>query len=416
MDIEKMYQDIQNKIKQTSNLEENTYMKDILKQDKLYFTFLNDFINFYPEYKQNDTTNNHAIYTMKLSKVNNVSNNINIINKKIHDSINLYTSSLKQSQREIDNLKQIYFNLEHENIEDLDNTSKSLLNDNMTTYSTQRTCFWIKAMLSLFLLYQIGFDSHNTKYMLLWLVCMVILFFISYIRYYWTTYTTLPTSMVAGTATKNTNPLTCSDSEYGCCPDGVTASTKDKFNCCADSAYGCCPNGTNRSSDGTCGCESSPYGCCADGKTTKTEDGKSCKHGGCSGTQYGCCDDGVTPKNADGSNCSAIENYSSAPYGYCPDKITISNLTGSNCTDKKPLFPSCSKTKYGCCPNGHTISNSDNSNCYGSCNSSEFGCCPNGVTVANKDRSNCSLLSCASSRYGCCPDGTVRNKFGSNCR
>ena len=51
------------------------------------------------------------------------------------------------------------------------------------------------------------------------------------------------------------------------------------------------------------GCAGTQYGCCPDNVTAKKQDGSNCMMGGCAGTQYGCCPDNVTAKNQDGSNC-----------------------------------------------------------------------------------------------------------------
>jgi len=53
------------------------------------------------------------------------------------------------------------------------------------------------------------------------------------------------------------------------------------------------------------GCGSTQYGCCPDGVTAKADAaGSNCIVGGCRSTRYGCCPDGVTAKaDAAGSNC-----------------------------------------------------------------------------------------------------------------
>ena len=61
------------------------------------------------------------------------------------------------------------------------------------------------------------------------------------------------------------------------------------------------------------GCAGTQYGCCPDNVTAKYADGSNCSSlpvpapqiGGCAGTQYGCCPDNITYKNSDGSNCSS---------------------------------------------------------------------------------------------------------------
>lgn len=376
-----MYKDIQQKIKQSTNLEENTFMDKLLKQDKLYYTFLNDLIQYYPINKTQDTVITNNTYAIKLSSINGVSKQIQQIFQMIQEKINIYNNKIKQEEREISNLKKIKNNLitYNGNIEDLDITSKKLLADYLNDYNVQRMMFWIKLIIVLFLLYQLFSSEKNkhdeqfkTMYMIIWVVVMIVLFIFSYIKYIWSTSATLPKSASAK-AVESTDPMTCTNSEYGCCPDGITPSNKNGLNCgCNQSIYGCCPDGSNRNEDGSC---------------TSSTLQKSKQKKDCSQTTYGCC----------------------------PDNITISNSTGNNCMRNPTKPPLCSTTQYGCCPDGHTVSNVDRSNCVGSCAFSEYGCCPNGITISNKDRSNCIVASCASSKYGCCPDGSVSNKTKSNC-
>jgi hypothetical protein len=238
--------------------------------------------------------------------------------------------------------------------------------------------FWIKLLIVLLLAYELFSAEENepdeffkTTYMIIWGITMCALFLFSYAKYTWDNYTTLPKSASAK-AVESTTPLTCANTEYGCCPDNVTAANENSLNCgCNESAYGCCPDGSNRNSDGTCS------------KPASVESS-------------------MTPCNQ-------------SRYGCCPDNKTLSNSTGSNCTTMPTRPPLCSRSQYGCCPDGRTVSNVDRSNCVGSCAFSKYGCCPNGVTISNRDRSNCNVPTCATSKYGCCPDGTVSNKTKSNC-
>jgi len=376
-----MYKDIQQKIKNTSSLEENTFTDKLLKQDKLYYTFLNDLIQYYPVNKTQDTIQTNNTYAIKLSTINGTSKTIDNIIENINEKINTLKNKITQSKQTINNLKKINNNL-IENAGDLNNldiTSKKLLSDYFTDYSISRQMFWIKIIIVLFLLYQLFSSEDNvhdenfkTRYMIIWVVTMIALFIYSYAKYVWANYSSMPKGGIKG-ASESTSPLTCSDSEYGCCPDNVTAANKNKLNCgCNESMYGCCPDGSNRNEDGSC---------------TSASNMMSASERPCNKTPFGCC----------------------------PDNVTISNPMGSNCSKMGVKPPLCSRTQYGCCPDGHTVSNVDRSNCVGSCAFSEFGCCPNGVTISNKDRSNCNIPSCATSKYGCCPNGTISNKTKSNC-
>jgi hypothetical protein len=374
MNIEKMYDDIKQKLNQPSNLEENTYVEQLLKQDKLYYIQLREVIQLYPFSKLNETDTK---YTSALSILNGYSKNIQTIHTSIRDKVKRFDSSLQQSEKEIKNLRQMSSNLEKNNgdIEQLDLTSQRLLTDYLNVYSNQRLMIWIKGIIVCFLTYILFTDAmKHTElilYVVLWGICIILLYILSYLRYKWATSTSLPTSATSSPTT-DTAPMSCNDTTYGCCPDGVTVSDENKLNCgCAKSTYGCCPDGSNKNEDGSC----TPL------------NAMSVEPIPCNRTQYGCC----------------------------PDNSTISNSTGSNCSNKTTRPPLCSRTQYGCCPDGHSVSNVDRSNCVGSCAYSKFGCCPNGVTISNKDRSNCNVPICTSTKYGCCPNGNPRNQIGSNC-
>ena len=175
------------------------------------------------------------------------------------------------------------------------------------------------------------------------------------------------------------------------------------------------------------GCSATQYGCCPDNVTAKNATGSNCVIGGCSGTQYGCCPDNVTARNETGSNC-VIGGCSGTQYGCCPDNVTARNSTGSNCPVPTPSPSSCATSTYGCCPDNVTARNAAGNNCIilppvGGCGSTQYGCCPDNVTARNSTGSNCPVptptpapMSCAASPYGCCPDNfTVKNADGSSC-
>jgi hypothetical protein len=99
------------------------------------------------------------------------------------------------------------------------------------------------------------------------------------------------------------------------------------------------------------GCADTQYGCCPDGVTSKNDaNGSNCAIGGCAGTQYGCCPDGVTYKNVDGTNCSPyppppIGGCAGTQYGCCPDNVTAKMADGSNCAPYPPP-PSITNTVF----------------------------------------------------------------------
>ena len=155
------------------------------------------------------------------------------------------------------------------------------------------------------------------------------------------------------------------------------------------------------------GCSSTEYGCCPDNVTAKKADGTCLPTvGGCEGTQYGCCPDNVTAKNAAGNNCiiPTVGGCAGTQYGCCPDKVTARNATGSNC----PIYPECASSQYGCCPDNVTARNSTGSNCIPAPTPTPAPTPPPAPSPAP--------MSCAASPYGCCPDNfTVKNADGSSC-
>ena len=149
------------------------------------------------------------------------------------------------------------------------------------------------------------------------------------------------------------------------------------------------------------GCSATEYGCCPDKVTAKNATGSNCLLGGCAGTQYGCCPDNVTARNSTGSNCPIpAPSCATSTYGCCPDNMTERNATGMNCLPKP--IGGCAGTQYGCCPDNVTARNSTGSNCP--------------ITPTPTPTPAPAPMSCAASPYGCCPDNfTVKNADGSSC-
>jgi hypothetical protein len=345
MDIEKMYNDTKKKINQTSILEENTYMQQLLKQDKLYYTQLYETIQIYPSSKLSDT---NTAYTTELSKLNGISKTIKTLHTTIQNKVIQNDRIFKQTDTEIKNLKKMYSNLEKNdgNIEELDLTSQRLLNDYVNIYSTKRIMIMIKGIIVFFLSYLLFSDAMKHPelriYIVLWGICIILLFVISYFRYKWATSTSLPTS-----ATKQpAPPITAND---------ITPPFSDG----SKNADGSCKMATEPLTE-VSSCNQSQYGCCPDNMTISNSIGSNCNNKStrpplCSRTQYGCCPDGHTVSNADRSNCVGSCAYTE--FGCCPNGVTISNTDRSNCN-----VPICTSTKYGCCPNG-TTRNQIGSNC-----------------------------------------------------
>ena len=191
----------------------------------------------------------------------------------------------------------------------------------------------------------------------------------------------------------------CAGTEFGCCPDGVTASNEFGSNC-----YGpgpgpgpqpAPPHHHHHHHHGhyyppSPGPQPVPPG--PQPVPPGPDPSPSRKNiGGCAGTEFGCCDDGTTSRtNKYGSNCHSV--------------MPIPGPVGG-----------CSVSEFGCCDNGITAANANKSNCHsimpipkkpiGGCAGTEFGCCSDGVTPKNKFGSNCHSVmpSCEISEGTLCP-------------
>lgn len=85
--------------------------------------------------------------------------------------------------------------------------------------------------------------------------------------------------------------VACEETQFGCCPDGVTAA--------ADVDRSSCPSLTGA-------CQHSEFGCCGDGVTAAQ--GPRREGCPCAETTYGCCADGLRP--AAGSNAEGTSDSS----------------------------------------------------------------------------------------------------------
>ena len=206
----------------------------------------------------------------------------------------------------------------------------------------------------------------------------------------------------------------CKDSEYGCCPDGVTS---------ADDSYSGCPP-----IDVTNGCNSTEFGCCKDLETAAFGPFQKGCPILCNFTRFGCCPDSITPANS-----STFED--------CPQEITTTTLAPTETTTVEDTtttlapkeFDELSLPPEECgegsgegsgelCPGKTTGIDSG-------CVNSTFGCCQDGITSATGPDfegcvegsgdidMNCTDTTCATvttdgtqidcnaTEFGCCPNG-----------
>ncbi|XP_067129548.1 papilin-like isoform X2 [Centruroides vittatus] len=202
--------------------------------------------------------------------------------------------------------------------------------------------------------------------------------------------------------------VNCSESEYGCCPDGKTVAGPNLDDCPAE------PD-----------CEESYYGCCLDGFTAASGPfGVGCPDiTTCNETKYGCCSDGNTiAKGPKFQGCPDVRECELTPFKCCPNNITVA--TGPNQEGCDNVTETCDMSEFGCCPDNVTFAmgpdhegcdNVTKENVTETCDTSEFGCCPDNVTFAmGPDHEGCDNVTkenvtetCDTSEFGCCPDNVT---------
>ncbi|KQS52137.1 papilin isoform X5 [Drosophila erecta] len=251
------------------------------------------------------------------------------------------------------------------------------------------------------------------------------------------------TTVIEGSGQDTTTPepesqMSCSFSEFGCCPDAETSAKGPDFEgCglaspvakgCGESENGCCPDGQTPASgpngEGCSGCTRERFGCCPDSQTPAHGPNK---EGCCLDTHFGCCPDNILA--ARGPNNEGCECHYT-PYGCCPDnKSPATGYNQEGCA--------CETTQHGCCPDKITAAKGPkNEGC--PCETTQFGCCPDGLTFAKGPHHhgchctqtefkccddektpakgpNGEGCTCVESKFGCCPDGVTKatdEKFG----
>uniref|UniRef100_A0A915Q5B9 Papilin n=1 Tax=Setaria digitata TaxID=48799 RepID=A0A915Q5B9_9BILA len=129
----------------------------------------------------------------------------------------------------------------------------------------------------------------------------------------------------------------CEYAQYGCCPDGKTAAKGPKnYGCpvsCAQSQFGCCPDG--------CPCQYTQYGCCPDGESSAigpmNEGCDNCRY-----TKYGCCPDGDSRANG-------------PQYFGCPSTTPIPFIVGGSVAPEKIISCSLSQDQGTVCHPGYKL-------------------------------------------------------------
>ncbi|KAL3087023.1 hypothetical protein niasHS_005262 [Heterodera schachtii] len=222
----------------------------------------------------------------------------------------------------------------------------------------------------------------------------------------------------------------------------------DKCQNCTDSEFGCCPDGESFASgpflEGCSNCSSvAEFGCCADNVTAREDaQGTNCPEAA-AGKK------GVTFDEAEGSGEEPSDAEEAAPPSKemceietvdtkeklqipCSEAAAVTKTmnetvqlikmasadetapeakeTNATAEEAAPAEKHCSKTEFGCCPDWNTPAEGPNyAGCpkfvLGNCNGTKFGCCPDEVSMARgPDFEGCGEPTCAASTFGCCKD------------
>jgi hypothetical protein len=139
--MEKMYNAVQRKIKNLTTQEPNPYFERKLKLHDKYLTQLDQVVQAYPAYKA-ELSND---YIQELSILNGITKEIGILEVEVKDKTKRFERSVDMGDMDIQKLKQVEANLQKfTSVEDLDLTSKKMLNDITTDYNRQKLLFWLK--------------------------------------------------------------------------------------------------------------------------------------------------------------------------------------------------------------------------------------------------------------------------------
>ncbi|GLH10987.1 Papilin [Gryllus bimaculatus] len=233
---------------------------------------------------------------------------------------------------------------------------------------------------------------------------------------------------------------TCETSEFGCCPDSISAASGPfskgcvQVETCNETKYKCCPDGvsaaTGPNGEGcpSSHCEETLFGCCPDGiSIAEGNDYEGCVDVpfDCQNTQFGCCPDNLTPATGpNNEGCFECEGSgecqfcNDTKYGCCPDGVSAAKGPDfSGCKEGTEYFigttevSDCKASEYGCCPDGINEATGPHSEgCdivinHENCSASYFGCCKDGISAAlGPNLEGCEISICESELYGCCDD------------
>jgi hypothetical protein len=317
------------------------------RRDQLQTQFETQLALYIDNYKKNNDVSDAARTSLESisSSVDELVNDIQAASKDIDAQVAGVDGMISGLHTTITNIQKTT------DFDSLDASSKQLLMDLSKDYKVSYAILWAKAALVLFLCWYLRHEwililvAYGAVY-IVWLLVDAIL------KLFEVIFKKKPTSdLEAARCAQVTEadkigsgcPLTdspsykpCSDTEFGCCPNGLAATT-DTSTCgtfdCWKTAFGCCPSGKPKeSATDSCDmppkCKSSRFGCCQNGMPREDEEGTNCTlNSVCGYSAFGCCPDGELRTDRLGSNCKTGK-ASSSPLRQLND--TVSSSTSMN--------------------------------------------------------------------------------------
>jgi predicted RND superfamily exporter protein len=139
--MEKIYNEVQRKIKSLTVQEPNPYFERKLRLHKKYVDQLDKVVQEYPAYKA-EVPND---YDHQLSLLNGITKQIGMLQKEVKEKTSRFERSVDMGDVDIQKYKKVEANLQKfTSRDDLDLTSKRMLEDHIHEYNQQKLMFWIK--------------------------------------------------------------------------------------------------------------------------------------------------------------------------------------------------------------------------------------------------------------------------------